>query len=133
MSRSADTWWIAPSVVSITVDARSITMGFACRRYLLDRDDTLWRLTTTKFERMLRDPANHCLPVFAGQRARMADVIVELIARDPVRVVCNTFSILTFDAEGRLDPGRFEDDRCQTVVNATARFVGVPLLRAEKR
>ena len=52
-------------------------MGLACRRSLLDRDDTLWRLSTTKFERMLRDPANHCLPVFAGQRARMADVIVE--------------------------------------------------------
>ena len=59
-----------------------------------------------------------------------------------MRVVRSTFSILTFDAEGRLDPGRFEDQQCalvesviapviagshidrsQTVVNATARFV----------
>ena len=117
-------------------------MGLVWRRFLLDRDDTLWRLSTTKFERMLRDPASHCLAVFAGQRVRMADVIVELVARDPVRVVRSTFSILTFDVEGRLDPGRFEDqqyalvesliapviagshvDRSQTVVNATARFV----------
>ena len=117
-------------------------MGLACRRFLLDRDDTLWGLSTTKFERMLRDPAKHCLPVLAGQRVRMADVIVELMDREPVRVVRSTFPILTFDADGRLDPGRFEEqqsalvesliapviagshfDRSQTVVNATARFV----------
>jgi hypothetical protein len=83
-------------------------MGFSCRKFLIARDDTLWQLPTTKFERMLREPANHCLSTFAGQRARMADVVVELVAREPVRVVRTTFSILTFDAEGRLDPGAFE-------------------------
>jgi hypothetical protein len=90
---------------------------------------------------MLQDPAKHCLPVLAGQRVRMADVIVELMDREPVRIVRSTFSILTFDADGRLDPGRFEDQqsalveslvapviagshftRSPTVVNASARF-----------
>jgi hypothetical protein len=69
-------------------------MGFSCRTFLVARDDTLWRLSSTKFDRMLRDPAGHCLPDFAGQRARMASVVVELVARNPVRVVRNTFSIL---------------------------------------
>jgi hypothetical protein len=134
--------WILPSVVSITVNARDGTMGFSCRTFLITRDDTLWRLSSTKFDRMLRDPANHCLPVFAEQRAWMANVVVELAARNPVRVVRNTFSILTFDAEGRIDPGRFEKqqfalvesavasvfavfkvDGNQTVVDATSRFI----------
>jgi hypothetical protein len=117
-------------------------MGFSCRTFLIARDDTLWRLSSTKFDRMLRDPASHCLPVFAGQRVRMANVVVELVARDPVRVVRNTFFILTFDAEGRIDPSRFakqqfalaesvvapvfavfDDDSNQTVVDATSRFI----------
>jgi hypothetical protein len=56
-------------------------MGLARRRLPLDRDDTLRRLSTTKFERTLRDPANHSLPVLARRRARMADVIVEKTQR----------------------------------------------------
>jgi hypothetical protein len=133
---------ISPSEVSITFNARGRTMGFSCRTFLIARDDTLWRLSSTKFDRMLRDPASQCLPVFAGQRARMASVVVELVARRPLRVVRNTFCILTFDAEGRIDPSRFEkqqfalaesiiapvfavldDDSNQTVVDATSRFI----------
>jgi hypothetical protein len=133
---------ILPGVASITVDARGRTMGFSCRTFLIACDDTLWRLSSTRLDRMLRDPASHCLPGFAGQRARMASVVVELVARNPVRVVRNTFSILTFDAEGHIDPSRFEkqqfalaesvvtpvfavfdDDSNQTVVDATSRFV----------
>ena len=72
----------------------------------------------------------------------MASVVVELVARTPVRVVRSTFSILSFDAEGRIDPSRFEkqqfalaesvvapvfavfdDDSNQTVVDATSRFI----------
>ena len=117
-------------------------MGFSCRTFLIAYDDTLWRLSSTKFDRMLRDPTGYCLPVFAGQRARMASVVVELATRNPVRVVRNTFSILIFDAEGRLDSTRFEkqqfalaesvvapvfavfdDDRNQTIVDATSRFI----------
>ncbi|WP_256701272.1 hypothetical protein [Caballeronia sordidicola] len=117
-------------------------MGFSCRTFLIARDDTLWRLSSTKLDRMLRDPAGHYLPDFAGQRARMASVVVDLVARNPMRVVRNTFSILTFDAEGRIDPSKFEkqqfalaesvfapvfavfaDESNQTVVDATSRFI----------
>jgi hypothetical protein len=48
----------------------------------------------------------------------MVDVIVELVARDSVRVVRSTFAILTFDAKGRLDPGRLEDQQSALVVLA---------------
>lgn len=117
-------------------------MRFSSRTFLVARDDTLWRLSTSKFDRMLRDPASHRLSVFAGQRARMASVVVELVAGEPVRVIRSTYSVLAFDAEGRLDPGRFEkqqfalaesvvtpviasstDESNQPVVDATARFI----------
>ncbi|MFM0632716.1 hypothetical protein [Paraburkholderia xenovorans] len=133
---------ILPSAASVTVDARGKTMGFSCRTFLIARDDTLWRLSNTRFDRMLRDPASHGLPVFAGQRVRMASVVVQLEATNPVRVVRNTFSILTFDAEGHIDTSRFEkqqlalaesafapgfagfdDGGNQTVVDATSRFI----------
>jgi hypothetical protein len=117
-------------------------MGFSCRTFLIARDDTLWRLSSTKFDRMLRDPVGNCLPDFAGQRARMAAVVVELVARKPVRIVRNTFSILSFNAEGCIDLSRFEkqqfalaesvfapvfavsaDASNSTIVDAASRFI----------
>ncbi|TPQ37091.1 hypothetical protein C2U69_17185 [Cupriavidus pinatubonensis] len=72
----------------------------------------------------------------------MADVVIELTAKEPVRVVRATFSILTFDAQGGLDPGAFEKQQLtlaesiiapvfavpadlskQSVVDASARFI----------
>ena len=52
----------------------------------------------------------------------MADVIVEPVARDPVRRarVRNTFAILTFDAEGRIDPCRFERQQFTLVGSVVA-------------
>lgn len=118
------------------------TMGFSCRTFLIARDDSLWRLSRTRFDRMLRDPASHCLPVFAGQRARLASIVIESMDRKPVRVVRHTFSILTFDTEGRIDPSKFEkqqfalaesvvapavavfaEDSNPPVVDATSRFI----------
>ena len=89
---------------------------------------------------MLRDPLNHCLSDFARQRVRMADVIVELVAREPVRVVRRTFAILTFDDAGCIDTARFDRhqlalaesaldpvfaarSRNDTVVDAAHRFI----------
>jgi hypothetical protein len=51
---------------------------------------------------MVREPSIHRLPRFAGQRVRMAEALVELIQRDPVRVVRLAFSMLTFDIRGHL-------------------------------
>lgn len=76
--------------------------------FLLDQNDTLYRLPNTKFVRMLRDPTMCRLPRFAGTRVRMTDVAVELMDREPVRVVWITFSFLTFDEEGCFDTKAFD-------------------------
>jgi hypothetical protein len=82
-------------------------MNLSSRRFLLAQDGVLYRLANTTFDRMLRNPGSHVLPVLAGQRVRMADLIVELTGGAPVRVVRSTFATLTFDDEGRMDSGRF--------------------------
>jgi len=80
------------------------------------------------------------MPLFAGQRVRTAEVIVELVGRAPVAVVRTTFAILTFDGEGRIVPSKLRRQQfalaelalapvlatsrsTETVVDATNRFV----------
>ena len=115
-------------------------MSLCSRRFLIADDGSLCRLANAKFDRMLRDPANHRLPGFAGQRVRMAEVMVELVDRIPVCVVRTTFAILTIDDEGRIDSRRFVrqqfalaetalaplqavSENNDRVVDATSRFV----------
>ncbi|MFP3647678.1 hypothetical protein [Paraburkholderia sp. SIMBA_054] len=116
-------------------------MGYSVRTFLIAGDDTVWRLASNRLWQMLHDPASQCLPAFAGQRIRTADVIVELKAREPVQVVRRTFFILTFDPEGHIDLGKFgkqqsalaelfmapvsafNSDHNQTIVEAASRFI----------
>ena len=115
-------------------------MSLCCRRFLIAEDGTLCHLANARFDRMQQDPASHPLPDFAGQRVRMADVVVEVVDRVPVRVVRSTFAIPAIDGNGRIDSSRFvrqqfalaetalapvpsvseSNDR---VVDATSRFV----------
>ena len=116
-------------------------MGLTCRKYLLDRDNTLWLLPSTKFDQMLRDPASHVISIFAGQRVRMADLVVELVNRVPVRVVRSTFAMLEFDHKGCIASEEFEsrqaaiadtaishafisvNDSHEAIVEASTRFI----------
>jgi hypothetical protein len=82
-------------------------MGYSCRRFLITPDDVVYRLANTQFDRMLRDPGRPHLTSFAGQRVRMADMVIEVADRVPVSVVRTTFAMLTFDAQGRFDIDQF--------------------------
>ena len=72
--------------------------------FLLDKDDSLYRLPSAKFDQMLRDPTSCRFTRFAGARVRMTDVAVELLDRQPIRIVWIRFGFLTFDDEGYSDP-----------------------------
>jgi hypothetical protein len=80
-----------------------------------------YRLAESRFERMLRDRGVDRLPRFAGTRVRMADAQVELIQREPVRVVRLTFSMLTFDSRGQLLPDAFLQQQMAVAEGATRR------------
>jgi len=115
-------------------------MRLSNRMFLLDQEDDLYRLPNAKFDRMIRDPNCHSFPRFAGARLRMADMLVEILDRHPIRVVWSSFGILAFDQEGYFDPSAFDvhqraraelalaptitmPDGKMTVVNAATRFV----------
>ena len=83
-------------------------MGISCRMFLLDQDDSLYRLPNTKFDQILRDPTCCRFARFAGIRVRMGDVAVELINRQPICVVWITFGFLTFDDEGYFDANAYD-------------------------
>ncbi len=115
-------------------------MGISCRMFLLDQDDSLYRLSSAKFNQMPRDPTSCRLTRFAGARVRMTNVAVELLDRQPIRVVWNTFGFLAFDDEGYFDSGTFDHHQraraelawaplaaepkgAAIIVDATTRFV----------
>lgn len=76
--------------------------------FLLDTDDSLYRLPSAKFDQMLRDPTIYRFTRFSGARVRMTNVAVELLDRQPIRVVWITFGFLTFDDEGYFDASAFD-------------------------
>jgi hypothetical protein len=86
---------------------KTVNMSYSIRRFLLGPDDTLHRLASAKFSRMVDDPESDRLECFAGQRVRMVEAIVELRDRAPCAVVRLVYQMLGFDAEGRLDQAAF--------------------------
>jgi hypothetical protein len=78
-------------------------MSYSVRTFLLDRDDTLYRLAGTKYSAMLDEPEKHRLLMFAGQRVRMAEAIVDFYDRIPREVVRLVYELIPFDAHGTLD------------------------------
>jgi|GEM_PF-688528 hypothetical protein len=86
-------------------------MGISCRVFLVDQNDRIFRLPVTKFAQMLEEPAEHRFPSLSGQRIRAAEALVELIGREPTRVIRITFDILTFNDDGCLDSRKFSDQQ----------------------
>jgi len=78
-------------------------MGLSVRQLVVDQSDRIHRIGLGKFIDMLRDPLMHRFPIFAGQRVRSAEAIVQLVDRKPIRVVRMSFDILVFENTGCLD------------------------------
>jgi hypothetical protein len=82
-------------------------VSFSTRTFILGPDNTLYRLASAKFSRIVDGPESHRLKRFAGQRVRMAEAIVEVRDRAPCAVVRLIYEMLGFDGEGRLDRAAF--------------------------
>ena len=105
-------------------------MTYSPRTFILGPDDTLYRLASAKFSRMVDDPNSHRLERFAGQRVRMAEAIVEVRDRAPCAVVRLVYEMLGFDAEGRLDRATFIRQNAALAELAMDRVI--PRLEAEE-
>ena len=93
-------------------------MGFSCRMFIVHDDGTLVRLKSNIFDRLMRDPQHHSMPDMADKRVRMANILVELVNRRPIRVVRQTYFVAGFDQAGRLDAARFERQQLALVESA---------------
>lgn len=101
-------------------------MGISCRRFIVGDNGKLVRLRNTIFERLLRDPQHHTMPALAGQRVRMAEILVQLAERRPIRVVRRVYYVVSFDEAGRLDTTRFQQQQWALAESALARVFDVP-------
>jgi hypothetical protein len=70
---------------------------------MLGDDDQFFRLPAAGYARMLRHPSDYPVPIFASQRIRCAEAIVELKSRRAVRVKRMLFWNASFDDHGVLD------------------------------
>ena len=105
-------------------------MTYSPRTFILGPDDTIDRLASAKFSRMVDDPESHRLERFAGQRVRMAEAIVEVRDRAPCGVVRLIYEMLGFDAEGRLDRATFIRQNAALAELAVSRVI--PRLEAKE-
>ena len=101
-------------------------MGYSYQRYLIARDDTIFRMASTAFDRMLQDPTTCSLPEVAGQRVRTTEVVVGLVGREPAAVVHTSFAILVFDHAGRIDANRYRQQQYARVETALAPAFAAP-------
>jgi hypothetical protein len=102
-------------------------VSYSTRTFVLGPDDTLYRLASAKFSRMVDDPESHRLTRFAGQRVRMAEAIVEVRNRAPYAVVRLVCEMLGFDAEGRLDLDTFMRQNAALAELAMGRVIPRPV------
>ena len=78
-------------------------MGISARVFIIDKDDTVHKLSHAAFERLIRQDPNECLPQYAGQKVRYALIAVEMKNRKPVDILHTEESFFNFDSNGRLD------------------------------
>ena len=102
-------------------------MGLSCRRFFVDKDGILYRISNVKFERMMRDPEREMVPRFAGQPIRSAEFVVELFDRTPFSVCRETFTIFQFDSNGCAGVGRYDKQQV-----ALANVMLEPVLGGER-
>jgi len=101
-------------------------LGISCRKFIVGDGGKLVRLRNTIFERLLRDPQHHTMPALAGQRVRMAEILVQLAERRPIRVVRRVYYVVSFDEAGRLDTTRFQQQQRALAASALDRIFDVP-------
>jgi hypothetical protein len=79
-------------------------MGIGVRVFFVENEGRVKRISLKRFQRLIDSGQNvERLPEYAGQRLRIAVVILEVKGRKPVAIERIDRSILVFDGTGRVD------------------------------
>ena len=84
-------------------------MGTGCRVFLVDDNDSLQRMSMAQLDRLIHFDRRESLPQYAGKRMRCAMVFVEVEGRQVLAIQSIQYSILKFDARGRIDKKEWEE------------------------
>ena len=82
-------------------------MGIGCRIFFND-NDSLQRISVARLERLVHFDPRESLPQYAGKRIRCVMVFVEMEGRQVLAIQSIQYSILAFDAKGRIDRKEWE-------------------------
>lgn len=99
-------------------------MGLTCWCLFVAIDESIDRISNAKFDRMIRHPSSEHIQLFAGQRIRSTELLIETVDRKPIRVIRATFTIFQFDEQGCVDADRYEKQQMAMVEVAIAPLFG---------
>ena len=85
-------------------------MGIGLRIFFVQDDGTLKRFPAARFERLMNQDPNECLPEYVEKRVRYVFVSVELENREPVEIIGIGYNILTLDSEGKVDEAELKQE-----------------------
>lgn len=83
-------------------------MGTGFRLFLVNDDDSLYRVPLARYERLLRFEPQERLPEYAGKRVRCALVVLDVLGRTPLDIRYIDHFMLSFDADGRIDANEWD-------------------------
>lgn len=85
-------------------------MGFGFRVFLIDEEDKIIRISTSRFDRIRNRDPKEALIQYKDSRIRYAMVILQLENRKPISIVQIDYGYLLFDSEGRIDPDFLDEE-----------------------
>ena len=83
-------------------------MGIGTRIFLIDENDSLHRISISRYNRMRNPDSDECFTQYAGKRMRCAMIFLEVEKRKPLSVVRTEYYYLPFDNQGRIDSTEME-------------------------
>jgi len=83
-------------------------MGIGIRVFLIDDNDTLYRISMARLDRLLHFDRRESLHLYAGKRVRCAMVVVEVEGRKVLVIRNVDYFLLPFDAKGRINREEWE-------------------------
>ena len=85
-------------------------MGTTIWIFIVDDDGLIERFPLTKYLRLIEGDPDERLPQYANTRVQFVEAGVELEQRKPVEILRLLYFILYFDAEGRVDTSKKENE-----------------------
>jgi hypothetical protein len=78
-------------------------MGIGTRIFLIEENDSLHRISISRYNKMRNLDSGECFTQYAGKRMRCAMIFLEVEKRKPLSVVRTEYYYLPFDNKGRID------------------------------